>query len=206
MSLDPDPVSDTDPAPAPLSLERTAMVENARSYVGCSAAPASRERYCDLLCASPEDYNDPEARSEAAVQSGCARAFMGLLEQEGVQHPLLANRYVTGHAVSDCIQIAKDLGAWRAPDHSIQPGDGVVIKVPSGEHVLTAEAWKAHNVLVSVDGGQRDGQRFEAILRRERSYVVGLHGASLDNCPILGVIDFDALAKHEGFLPLAPTD
>ncbi len=190
----------TDRAPPPVEMTdeeyRDQMVEIALSFEGCSAAPATRQRYCDLLCTSPDDFADPRSRSEAAVQSGCARARLGFEFDAGLREDVLLRRYRTGYAVADVEMIARHRNAWRPPTWPIGRGDGVTILGPAGAHVLTAIGLVG-DVLTSIDGGQRDPQHFEAILRRKRRYFLGTHGAALDGYPILGVVDWPTLAKFE---------
>lgn len=175
---------------------RDQMVAIATSFEGCSAAPATRQRYCDLLCTSPDDFANPQARSDAEVQSGCSRTRLGFEFNAGERDPLLLNKYRDGYAVADFETTAKNAKAWRPPSFRPDRGDGILWNGPAGLHILTCIAWDG-DVLVSIDGGQRDASHFEAILRRRRTYATTATGATLDGYPIVGVVDWPTMAIRE---------
>ncbi len=174
---------------------RQQAVDIALSFVGCSAAPATRAAYTGLLCTAAADYTDPAARTEASQQSGCARTVLGFWFNAGLRHPLLLERYRRGLAVVDVQMVARAGSAWRPVTWPLGAGDVVIIDGPAGPHVLTALASPDEaGAFDTVEGGQRDGGGFEAILRRRRHVTAA---GRLDGYPVIGVVDWPALARCE---------
>jgi hypothetical protein len=172
---------------------RDRYVELAVAAEGLSYAPATRERYLDLVVTSALDRANPQRCAELGADSGCALVVRGLLKLWGVTHEILFAPYRTGRAVSDVVEIAREAGALRLPDHRPDLADVVIIEQP--EHVLSTVGWK-YGILCSVDGGQRDELHFETIQRKERGY--DLPARRLGGRPILNVIDLGVLAARYG--------
>lgn len=175
---------------------RAQMVAIALSYEGCSAALATRARYTGLLCTAPADYTDPTARTEASQQSGCARTVLGFWSDAGVASPLLQNRYVRGLAVVDVQMVARAASAWMQGRTVIDAGNAAVIDGPAGPHVLTPlKAPDADGYFATIEGGARDSLGFECIARKRRHLTPG----RVDGYPIIGVVDWPALARCEAW-------
>jgi hypothetical protein len=108
--------------------------------------------YAELLF----PHDDPQrARQMAAGMSSCALWALALWRLLGVEAPELDAPYRPGRAVADVVQIARRLGAWRAPG-ATEPAPlvGDVLLVAPPEHVAVREgpaSW--------VDGGQGPGGR-----------------------------------------------
>lgn len=153
----------------------TLLAKLAADVVGLSYAPETREAYLDLIAPCPADRVNPRICSALGAMSSCALVVRGLLARANVKHPILLAPYRTGRAVSDVVEIAREADALRDGDHEPVVDDVMVLEGP--EHVLTIVGARKDPsailpTLCSIDGGQRDGGGFEAVLRRERGYDV----------------------------------
>ena len=187
----------------PEAETRQQFVDLALSVVGLGAVPATLEAYLDLLATSTADRASPAMCRALAAMSSCGLTARGLWLRAGIVAPALMAPYRIGYAIVDVIEIARAAGALHGADRMPARGDVVILTSP--EHVLTVvDVLGGGSVVQSVDGGERDAAGLECITRRERGYVVGLHGASLGNRPIEHVIDCVALAQTERWLPPQP--
>lgn len=120
------------------------------------ASEASFALYALLV--APPSIESQQARADMARMSGCALVIRALWRLAGLDHHLLTGPYQIGHAVSDVVQVAKDLGAWRkwSPDYTPALGDVILVGQGGGEHVYTVVYVDPSNrAITSVDGGQR---------------------------------------------------
>jgi hypothetical protein len=133
---------------------------------------APDERYVELLM--PAAIEPPENRAAARQAapitlhdgtvvrpwSSCALLVRAVWRLLGVQHPILAAPYRSGHAVSDVETIARDLGAWHEPDDPTTPTPlaAVLVGDVGHEHVYLARTLDplhgAGMHVTSLDGGQ----------------------------------------------------
>jgi hypothetical protein len=139
---------------------RSAMVELARSFVGCGAR-SDRARYIALV-SGPAECDD-EARGRLLASRGCAIVAMGLVRSVGCTHPLLLAPRRMGHETNqDIITIARDLGAWvEAQDRGQrlpEPGDVTLARADTGtlhaSVVIGRQGDRLPIRLDTVDGGQ----------------------------------------------------
>jgi hypothetical protein len=187
---------------------RESLAALAGSYVGYSASK-SREQYLDLI--APQEVETPEMRQSMAEMSSCALVVRGLWRKMGCTHEILTRPYRIGRAMSDIVEIARSLDAWRSPleDNGPYVGDAVIVGEDPRLHVFTIveindvgnEKW----AVVSVDGGQ--GVKGAGILQRTRSWCV-LKNALFDSVdpspggpglgrPVYGYVDCTALGLSE---------
>jgi hypothetical protein len=157
---------------------RHELVAFAAALDGCSANPADpvdRARYLDLIA----PYETSERAAEMANMSGCALVARGILRALGVKHPLLDAPYVTGHAMVDLVQIARDAGALHGPDYAPEPGDFVIVGGGADgggpEHV-----WMCLPDGQGVDGGQRDAEHYQCVRIRKHDVDDGWDAAHDD--------------------------
>lgn len=179
---------------------------NAREYLkdlaimaaGLSAAPLTRDAYLDLIAPCPSDRASETRCKELCEMSSCALTVRGLWVRAGVQHPILLAPYRTGKAVADVVEVAREAGALRSlsSGYIIGPADILVLTGP--EHVLTVTLQRG-DTIESVDGGQRDGGGFEAILAKTRTLV----GDVLGGRQVIEIIDADAIADRWGLVAIA---
>ncbi len=164
-------------------MDRDSFVALALSFDGLRAPEPA---YVELLMPARVETpaNLAAARLAAPYSAGghtirpwssCALFVRSLWRLAGCDHPILAQPYRTGHAVSDVIEIARDAGAWHEPDEPVQPepGDVVLVGDPGHEHVLvvtsvTPRFGEGSADVESIDGGQ--GPNACAIARRTRTW------------------------------------
>lgn len=165
-------------------MDRDQIVALALSFDGLRApSPA----YVELLmpAAVETDANRAAARLATPVRlpsgamlrpwSSCGLFARALWRLAGCSHPILARPYRVQHAVSDVIDIARDLGALHTPDEPLEPGPGdvVIVGAAGHEHVLVATSvvprfGEGHADVESIDGGQ--GLYSCGIARRTRTW------------------------------------
>ncbi|WP_437623912.1 hypothetical protein [Sorangium sp. So ce1151] len=157
---------------------RARIVAAAPTVVGLDADPADPDRrraYIELIAPG----ESTRASAELANVSGCGLVVAGLWRAAGVKDARLNAPYRPGTAISRLVSIAHTVGAWVsfAAGRFPEPGDMVLVGDNSTggiEHVFTVTAItvdaQGSAQIESVDGGQRDGKRFETILARSRSW------------------------------------
>jgi hypothetical protein len=155
---------------------RPELVAFAAALDGLSANPSSdRGRYLDLIAHGESDVR----AAQMALMSDCGLVARGILQELGVQHVRLYAPYVTGHAMSDLVAVARDAGALHGPERTPEPGDFVIVGggVDGGgpEHV-----WMCLPDGEGVDGGQRDAEHYEAIRIRKHDIDDGWDAAHDD--------------------------
>lgn len=158
-----------------LSAIRKALVQLATDHIGCGVGK-DRDEYLRLV-AGPGDQDDT-MRKALCTMSGCALTVRGLWRLAGLDHPLLRNRYVVGHAMQDLEAIAREAGAWvmaRGRRGAIpQPGDAVILESQTGGHAFTVVESRplpgSVCELVSVDGGQKDREGRQMLSRFRRQW------------------------------------
>ena len=188
------------------------VVAFAHSLAGLTADPARpecRTRYLDVI-ARGETF---ERAADMATLSGCALTMRGVL-REFITHPFLDSPYVTGHAMSDLVQIAHEAGAVR-PRLDPQLGDVVIIGGGTDgggpEHTFMVTSInvdpdprtpaEAREVLTVIEGGQRDAGRFACIIQRD--HEIDDH-SGLDHAPgsaprkVRFVLDTGAILERFG--------
>lgn len=177
---------------------RQKFADNALSAVGLGAAPSVRDQWLAIVAPNESD----QMRTAMLGMNGCALLVRGLWRQMGVSHVLLENPYRVGMAVADVVQIAKDAGAW-VPGAGGQPQVGDVFLIDGPEHVGTVIDRPDDTTILSVDGGQRDAQGFEAVKTRQRVNTgVAWFGNDGVNDGVrrdlIGYVDCEALANAWG--------
>lgn len=185
--------------PSLLSPVRQRIIDMALGYVGCGATK-DHDRYMDLVC-GPGDM-DAQMRRALEGASGCALVARGLLRKVGCTAPVLLDRYRIGHAMSDLEMVGRDADCWVDARHAEgalpRPGDIVVLSSPTGGHAFTIVELRLgeRTTLDSVDGGQRDAQGAQQILRFARWWST-IEGLLVDHAYstryVRGWIDVDGL-------------
>lgn len=177
-----------------MSPFRDNAVRLATAYVGCTQEdPAT---WLDLLMGP----NDAGLESYFLDQktSSCALVVRGFWRRLDIQHPRLDKRYVSGKAVEDVVQIAKDLNAWVTPTIQVLPQAGDWIVDTANEHVWTVSD-SGPGTYRGVDGGQRTSDfKHQAIkeVTREILWDSGSLWDHPDGHPsrrLLGWVDCDRL-------------
>lgn len=182
---------------------------NAREYLkdlalfdaGLSAAPATRSAYLDAITWSPIERASPKRCAELCEMSSCELAALSRLFRAGCRHPILLAPYRDRKAGEDLVEIGRDANALRDLRSGYTIGDADIIIIEGPEHALWVTGVRG-DTIESVDGGQRDGEHFEAILPRTRKLV----GNTLDGRPIAFIIDADAIAERWAIGQDAPPD
>lgn len=157
---------------------REKIVEAANSLVGLGANPANQEKlaaYTELIA----PIEPPALQAAMLKMSGCALTVAGIWRMVGVEHSLLSNPYKVGQAIARLITIAKDNNAWELFSKQARPGLGDSVLVGDNgaggtEHIYTiVEVHPETDSFTTVDGGQRDGQGFQLILKKTRTWRSG---------------------------------
>ncbi len=154
---------------------RNQMVLFAKTCVGLGANPANpdaKSRYVELI-APGETAGKQE---EMVKMSGCALVVAGIWRGIGVNAPSLQRPYIIGTAVMRLIAIGRAVNSWIPFQEGEIPALGDMVLVgdngPGGvEHVYTVVGIEQSNgklTIHSVDGGQRDAERNETVLLKQR--------------------------------------
>jgi len=155
---------------SPTEHIRDAVCRVARSLVGLSADPSSL-RYSEYLnIVAPGETR--QRQEELARASDCALVVAGIWRQVGIVSPLLEGLYHDGSAVSRVYEIARVSGALRSsyPDSKPQPGDTIWVGHGPTEHVYVCLEVNG-DIILGVDGGQRDANGFEIVFMKEHKWV-----------------------------------
>jgi hypothetical protein len=205
-----DDVVDEDPTPvatpAPFTI-RERMADLARAF---RDKTAHDPEYLHLIA----PFESPARQIQMGEESGCALAILGFWRLLGIEHELLARKYVESKAVEWMFQIARDFKAIHvAPfsPSSIKVGDACAVDgFTSNVHVFTPVAVQPAGAdavaILSIDGGQRESDRTECI-RLVKRHVVFFKGAATDHRedpmpqlvrPLTHRIDLEQLAKNAG--------
>jgi hypothetical protein len=158
---------------------RASAVLLAKCYVGLNADPSdpeSRLRYLDLIAPGESDGK----QSAMADESGCGLVVAGIWRALGVGSQLLNPPYKIGTGLSRLLQIGQAARAWvnYGPGKVPSPGDAVIVgdNGKGGvQHIYTVTSISTDDgVLIgSIDGGQRDSDRFQTILEKQRVWKAG---------------------------------
>jgi len=160
------------------------MVRAALSFVGLSAnrsAPQLRAAYIATIAPG----ETPARAEDMAVMSGCALIVRAYMRKLGIRHERLDAPYRDRKAVEDVYSIGLQACAVRScsPEEPPLPGDAVIVGGGEDggglEHVfIVTQATPAyfnerHVFLTSVDGGQRDSERYQCVLVKSRDWLNG---------------------------------
>jgi len=148
---------------------RDAVCRVARSLVGISADPSSL-RYAEYLnLVAPGDTL--KRQEELARASDCALVVAGIWRAVGISSPLIEGAYLDRTAVSRLYTLARTSGALRSayPNSKPQPGDTIWVGHGPSEHVYTCLEIQG-DIILGVDGGQRDPNGFEIVLVKEHKW------------------------------------
>jgi len=158
---------------------RASAVQLAKSYVGLNADPAdpeSRLRYLDLIAPGESDAK----QSGMADESGCGLVIAGIWRALGVESALLDPPFKVGTGLSRLLQLGQKARAWvnYGPGKVPSPGDAVIVGDDGKggvQHIYTVTTISTDNgvCIESVDGGQRDSDRFQTILEKQRVWKAG---------------------------------
>lgn len=168
-------------------------------YLAAVGLTAPDPAYSGLLATSLADYQDPEERKALEQMSGCALVIRGCWKNGGVKHKILDAPYRPQHAISDLVEIARDLKALKGPGYAPMKGDAAIIGVGNNLHALGlvdnpySETRSRDWYVSTVNGGQRDALGRETVLRLERPWT----GLAIGGRPIVYVVDCVALALAE---------
>lgn len=158
---------------------RHEVVAFAAMLPGLGANPAdgeARARYLELVAPG-----ESAARAaELSTMSGCALVVRGIW-RAFIAHPIMERPYVTGKAMSDLVQIAREAGALHPWPARIPEAGDVIIIGGGADGGGPEHAWIALSVSVDedaaslaasgIDGGQRDAAGFQVV--KEREHVMG---------------------------------
>jgi len=183
---------------------RSTLVAFAAALDGFSASPSDpvgRAAYLGLIAPG----ESPSRADGMAQMSGCALVARAVL-RAFIQHPLLDTPYVTGHAVSDVVAIAREAGALRGPERMPEPGDLVVVGGGTDgggpEHVWIALAPAGDGRIDGIDGGQRGRDGSQLVKMRQHELADGYDRAFDDGAggsarrKVRFVIDSDAVVAR----------
>lgn len=154
---------------------RKRAVEIARSMAGLSANPRKAEgrlRYVALIAPGEAEGK----AKEMATMSGCGLLVAGIWRELGVKAAQLEPPYKVGTAVSRLIQVARAAKAWVPYKKDARPAPGDMVLVGDNgaggvEHVYTVVSVTegAQGLEIeSIDGGQRDQERCQLVLLKQR--------------------------------------
>lgn len=154
---------------------RSKAVEIARAMAGLGAnpkKPETRQRYLEVIAPGEPDAK----RDEMGTMSGCGLLVAGIWRELGVKAKALEPPYKVGSGVSRLIQIARAAKAWVPFKKDARPAPGDMVLVGDNgaggvEHVYTVVAVREGEggiEIESVDGGQRDGERCQLVLLKNR--------------------------------------
>lgn len=120
--------------PKAMTEAQRATVQMVKSYVGCSLS----NRAPELRLLISRGIDNP-ATIIYEGRSTCGLFVLGIWHALAVDHPLLAEPYQTGMAITWALRIAHDLGALRYPQRDGPPCPGAVM------HYYTKQSYVAGN-------------------------------------------------------------
>lgn len=150
------------------------------SGMGAQDVPAGRKQdYINLIAPG----ETAAMQSAMCTMSGCGLTVAGIWRRAGLVHSKLVPPYKIGTGVSRLCQIAYEKHAWLPYKKNMVPQVGDMVLVGNNtaqggiEHVYTVTSVrttdKGEVVLESVDGGQRDPERHQLILTKNRVWRNG---------------------------------
>jgi len=154
-------------------MERQQFVDAALSVVGLGANPKDPYALVDYTNLIAPGETEQRANSMLSM-SDCGLVVAGIWRKAGVVHPSLDPPYIDQTAISRLTTLAHKYGAWVnfSQGSFPEPGDMVLIGdngAGGTEHVFTVVEISSDGAhLVSVDGGQRDDDHYETILKKNR--------------------------------------
>ncbi len=187
---------------------RDAFVELAEATHELGARESSRADYLELMGPNePEqvrrDFTVTVNKDGMRGASGCALLGRALLLRAGIEHPRLRANYVSGKAVEDLYEIARQAGGLvDVRMHGLRgrlPKRGDMPWMSSPEHVCIVRTLEDHDAarsleeetydagaavvplrgitIESTDGGQRDAGGWQIIRPRSRRWYRDTRGA-----------------------------
>ncbi len=189
--------------PDELAAFRAACVSLLEGWRGLDAAGPMAPDYLDIIAHGER----PQRRAEMAVMSSCGLVMRRYLDLVLAAAPArLRAPYVTGRAIEDLADVAREAGAALPPGALPEGGDVVIVRAP--EHafgVVSCTLLPDGNAeLQSVEGGERDGAGHEQIGPRGRLWTPrdgGWTDVALDpECvrQVVAVWSLEALAARFG--------
>jgi hypothetical protein len=172
------------PRPSDANILRKAIVANAKSIIGVSAADkTTRPIFEEIL--GPNKYPWDLDRPFRAYKSNdkwktegvstCGLVARGLWRRMGVDMPDLYKNYIAGTALSAEESFARKNNAWQTTwtgkelDLRPQIGDYCIIGTGLATHALTVVDWN-DNECISVDGGQVGVKGLQCIKQINRAW------------------------------------